>query len=917
MLKFYRRWQIVLLILLVSSFIGWYLWQSSHRPLYQQVPIVDASASKPTKSETIDKLEKSFAQILAAHRKIIVLLSNENDLKSAELATANEVGQSLFHENQRLLHETSELIAQVLASRHQDRYAQLGMLVDYVESEPGMFDADRLAFRESLQTMMSMLAQDGSLPAIKLHKRLSEDIEALDEIEHNYEKEIRQIFGRFEKRGISLQREKWDGYVAHLKSIYDREDILKEYGVIVPYAPQASVSPESPPASKSKLKINGYELPAKTIALTFDDGPHPKYTQEIEAILKQYDIPAVFFNVGRNLGTLENGIPKISKLGEVSRRLMDHGFVIANHSYSHAQLSKISGANLQEEIFRTDTLLKAVNKEISPLFRFPYGAGNPEALKMLAEADLQSVMWNIDSLDWADPIPNSIVDRVLNTVKKEDRGIILFHDIHERTVKALPTILDRLLAEGFRFAGWDGSQFSVKNQSTSPDKTDRTQIVAGYENSWALVIGIDSYQKWPRLGYAASDAEAIRKMLIENYGFASDHVISLQNNDATRNAILSVFHDKLGHGNVRKNDRILVFFAGHGATRKLSSGRELGYIIPVDSDPSQFETDAIPMTDIQNVAESLQAKHIMFIMDACYSGLGLTRGGGSSNFLRDNAKRQARQMLTAGGADQEVADGGPNGHSIFTWTLLQGLQGKADLNSDGLITGTELAAYVAPAVAGISQQTPAFGSLPGSNGGEFVFELPAQQEYLDAESTQLSNEAIALNSKIDSALTEVALTAPQKTKDGNTTAIAQPVEVKDLQGKVQKLSTPPAVKMSSRQLAQLANDRGLKFYREKQYTQAEAEFTEALRLRPDFPLAANNLGFVYYKQEKYREAIRWFANTIKMDISRAIAYVNLGDAYKRTKDTEKAKEAYKTYLELAPTGAKIDYVKQQLEQLDQ
>ena len=103
--------------------------------------------------------------------------------------------------------------------------------------------------------------------------------------------------------------------------------------------------------------------------------------------------------------------------------------------------------------------------------------------------------------------------------------------------------------------------------------------------------------------------------------------------EATRTGILSAFHDKLAHGGVRQNDRIFVFFAGHGATRKLSSGRDLGYIVPADSDPNQFATDAIPMTEIQNIAESLSAKHVLFVMDACYSGLGLTRGGGAATFL--------------------------------------------------------------------------------------------------------------------------------------------------------------------------------------------------------------------------------------------------------------------------------------------
>jgi tetratricopeptide (TPR) repeat protein len=299
-------------------------------------------------------------------------------------------------------------------------------------------------------------------------------------------------------------------------------------------------------------------------------------------------------------------------------------------------------------------------------------------------------------------------------------------------------------------------------------------------------------------------------------------------------------------------------------------------------------------------------------MDACYSGLGLTRGGGAGNFLRDNAKRIGRQMLTAGGVDQLVSDGGPNGHSVFTWTLLQALQGKGDLNGDGLITATELAAYVAPAVSSVSNQTPAFGSLPGSEGGDFVFELPAETEFLSPQSTQLSTEAIALNSKLDAARPEPVAKADEK--PGAVTPAA-PVTVKDLQGNEQKLVTPQAVPSSMRQLAQRANDRGLQLYKEKQYAQAEAEFTEALKLRPDFALAANNLGFVFYKQEKYKEAARWFENTVKMDPSRSVAYRNLGDAHVRAGDAAKAKAAYTTYMALAPTGAGADYVKQQLEKL--
>lgn len=859
-------------------------------------PAATAPAAGPAMD--VSAIAADLQTMLASYRKIIVLTQDEATLPADERAHANRIGQQLFHENQERIGKVDAALAQLLASNKPGRFDALGTLLDYVESGEGLYDADRLAFRELMQSLLALVAKDSSLPAIKLHKRISEDLDALAEIERNYEKEIRAVFGRFESRSIVLKREKWDSYVAYLKTLYRRDNILKEYGVVMPYPARPEAPAPSTPAPVEDGEIFGKTLPKKTVVLTFDDGPHRRYSEEIAAILKQYNAPAIFFSVGRNIGTLDaQGKARLNGGADVMRRLKQSGYVLANHSFSHAQLSKQTGDGLKAEILNTDALLRAVDPQRSSLFRFPYGARNREGLQALANAQLKSVMWNIDSLDWADPVPSSIADRVLRTVDKEGRGIILFHDIHERTVKALPAILDRLTAEGYQFAGWDGETFKVSD-AAAPAPVQRT-AATGYANSWAIVVGIDKYQKWPQLQYAVRDADGVGQLLVQKFGFAPERVITLRNEQATRSGILAAFHDRLAHGNLQPNDRIFVFFAGHGATRKLSSGRDLGYIVPVDADPNNLATDAIPMTEIQNIAESLPAKHALFVMDACYSGLGLTRGAANASFLRDNAKRLGRQMLTAGGTDQLVSDGGPNGHSVFTWTLLQGLGGKADLNGDGLITGTELAAYVAPAVSSVSQQTPAFGSLPGSEGGEFVFELPEESEFLNTSTAQLSNDAIALNTRLDA----------------QASAPAATVVVKDLQGGETKLVAPAAVPVSNRQKAQRANDQGLLLYKEKQYAQAEAQFTEALKLRPNFALAANNLGFVFYKQDRFAEAARWFENAVKMDPSRAIAYMNLGDAYARGGEKDKAKGAYKTYLELAPTGSGAAYAKQQMEKL--
>ncbi|MFS2034901.1 polysaccharide deacetylase family protein [Polaromonas sp. CT11-55] len=871
-----------------------------------------AVATAVTAPPDTSKILAGMQEVLAGYRKIIVLFADEKTLGVNERAMANQVGQGLFHENRERVAALEAQMAALAASGNAQRFDAMAGLLDYIESDKSLFDADRLAFRELLRSLQAAVAADSSLPAIKLHKRIGEDLDALQEIERNYEKEIRLVFGRFEPRAIELKRERWEDYVASLKKLYTRAQILKDFGVVMPYpAPKA---PTRKAKGEEEGEVFGYSLPPKTVVLTFDDGPHGVYTAEIAAILKQYGAPAIFFQVGSNLGTVgADGKTKLGPRAEVSRKLLEAGHTLANHSMTHAQLSKLKGDGLKSEVMGTDELLKAVDARRSPLFRFPYGARNDEGLDLLSGAQLRSVMWNIDSLDWADPVPSSIVERVLRTVEKEGHGIILFHDIHERTVKALPAILDRLVAEGYQFANWDGNGFSVaKGAAAAPAPVAANP---GYSDSWAVVIGIDDYAHWPKLQYAVRDARAIRETLVQRFGFSAEHVLSLENREATRAGILAAFNDKLARSGMKKNDRLFVFFAGHGATRQLTSGRDLGYIIPADSDPNKLATDAVPMTELQNIAESVTAKHVLFVMDACYSGLGLTRGAGTGNFLRDNAKRLGRQMLTAGGADQLVADGGPNGHSVFTWTLLQAMAGKADLNGDGLITATELAAYVAPAVSAVSRQTPAFGSLPGSEGGDFVFALPVEAEFLSAQTSQLSVDAIALNSKLDATRPPAPATAaaPAAADSPAALPVSATVVVKDLQGGEQKIVTPLAVPSSARQLAQRANDRGLQLYKEKNYAEAEAQFTEALKLRPDFALAANNLGFVYFKQDKFKEAARWFENTVKMDPSRAIAYLNLGDAHAKAGDGEKAKKAFRAYLELAPTGPGAGHAKQELE----
>lgn len=128
----------------------------------------------------------------------------------------------------------------------------------------------------------------------------------------------------------------------------------------------------------------------------------------------------------------------------------------------HPLSSKLAAAAVYEEIDATQTLLAAAPPAHAPLFRPPYGARNDLVLAEVAERGLRSVLWNIDSRDWADPIPQSIAQRVIDEAEREGRGIILFHDIHGRSVQALPLAIEGLLKRGFRFARWEAGVLTTE-----------------------------------------------------------------------------------------------------------------------------------------------------------------------------------------------------------------------------------------------------------------------------------------------------------------------------------------------------------------------------------------------------------------------------------------------------------------------
>jgi peptidoglycan/xylan/chitin deacetylase (PgdA/CDA1 family)/tetratricopeptide (TPR) repeat protein len=903
-----------------------------------QQPIASQQASmSATGPGTPAQVAADVDASVASYRKIIVLMDDAAVLDEGNRERVRTAAWILFERNHERL---DELEQNLHADAARNDSPLVAAFLDRLENNPDLHDADKLDFRDVLDDLAAVPVAE--IPSAALRQRIGDDAAALEKIESLYQAEVSQIFSGFQARGMTVHREAWDHYVAFLKTKTTREAILKEMDSELPPAESRGGA-----AARSKMEISGLELPPKTVALTFDDGPHPRYTDQVLAILKKYDLHAVFFEIGKNLGTVNGDEVKLGPNAAVSDRILASGSFIGNHTYSHPVLPKLDEADQTKEIDSTSLLLTNILKAPPVLFRPPYGAANAGILSEVQSDKMKTVIWNVDSEDWADPVPNSVAQRVIAEVEKQQRGIILFHDIHKVALDALPVVIETLEADGYNFVTWNGTSFGApETRGQQPETASPPPTVQPYRESWAAIIGIDDYANWQKLQYAVHDAMGVKDLLIQKYGFKPDHVFTLLDAQATRQNILSLLGDKLGGAMVQHEDRVLVFFAGHGATRKLASGRELGYIIPVDADLTDLEGSAISMTNFQDISEAIPAKHVLFVMDSCYSGLALTRGGMpafSQNYLNEISRREARQMFTAGGADQQVADNGPNGHSVFTWTLLQGLDGRADLNGDGVITATELAAYVAPAVSALSHQTPEFGNLPGTEGGDFIFNLKHDTEFLNEDSAQLDDQAIKVNAELEKLRSQMReeeraneelrkqlASAEAKLKQGGPGANAAPTPAAASGAPPATASASPGgsaptpvpaeapkpepVKQPS-EIAAAANDEGMRLYQEKRYADAAAKFMQASNLQPNMALYANNAGFVFFRMAQYDDAVKWFKQTLALDPKRAVAWLNLGDAYVNLKKNAEAREAYEKYLALAPNGKSAPDVREKLKSL--
>jgi uncharacterized caspase-like protein len=199
-----------------------------------------------------------------------------------------------------------------------------------------------------------------------------------------------------------------------------------------------------------------------------------------------------------------------------------------------------------------------------------------------------------------------------------------------------------------------------------------------YEHSYAILIGINNYASddIKDLGYAVEDAESIANLLISKLGYNEENIHLLLNEDATQINIKNTLYQIAMEAG--KNDRILVFYGGHGETMPLPSGGELGYLLPVDGKRENLYTSGLSMQEFKQFSEITSAKHVLYLIDVCYGGIMTvaTRSLAKNDFSDDEkyltkiTTEPARQIITAGGKGDKAQERAIWGHSAFTKELL-------------------------------------------------------------------------------------------------------------------------------------------------------------------------------------------------------------------------------------------------------
>ena len=213
-----------------------------------------------------------------------------------------------------------------------------------------------------------------------------------------------------------------------------RTPLPAEKPVTSPVKPKLTPTPSEP-----QITFNSVHVDGPFIALTFDDGPNATLTPKLLDLLAARHLKATFFVVGQNAADHP----------DILKRAVREGHEIANHSWSHPNLGKMSDEAVRRELQKTDDAITAAIGKRPTLMRPPYGSITTHQKKWIHdEFGYRVIIWDVDPLDWKRPGPSVVTARILKETKAG--SIVLAHDIHPPTIEAMPATLDQLVKKGFK-----------------------------------------------------------------------------------------------------------------------------------------------------------------------------------------------------------------------------------------------------------------------------------------------------------------------------------------------------------------------------------------------------------------------------------------------------------------------------------
>jgi tetratricopeptide (TPR) repeat protein len=442
-----------------------------------------------------------------------------------------------------------------------------------------------------------------------------------------------------------------------------------------------------------------------------------------------------------------------------------------------------------------------------------------------------------------------------------------------------------------------------------------------YQGSYALLIGVSKYTDgWRELKGVTRDLDDVAAVL-RMHGF---YVETLPN--PTRVKFDEVVRKFIGRYGQTPGNRLIFYYAGHGYTLKTSDGRNLGYLVPSDAPlPSQgvgaFKERAISMSEIETYANEIEAKHALFVFDSCFSGALFDIRGSASDAITAKIADPVREFITAGTAEQTVPD-----YSIFRQEFIAALNGEADFNHDGYITGAELGEFLSVKVANYTggAQTPRYGKIrdPNLDRGDFVFALPAN---VVAAGSAIQQPATQLGPLSEEAAFEQVFWAKikdsQNAEDFRTylrlypngahagtartradTTAAAPIHGRILtpSSKSKSVRKRDHAKEPSRQGSQVMKliDAGDKMTVAGNIGGAETAYRSAWFLEPSNPVVVVKLAQTLASQKKWPEVEAQYRSLLQIQPANAQWHYELGYALSEQKRLGEAEAEYRAAIQL-------------------